>query len=53
VLKVIKLAWEACRKIGLRSPDRGGRPQSASGESGMFGREEIEEIIPAIEEQRR
>jgi 4-hydroxythreonine-4-phosphate dehydrogenase len=50
VLKVIKLAWEACRKIGIADPRIGVAGLNPhAGESGLFGREEIEEIIPAIE----
>ena len=50
VLKVIKLAWEACRKIGIADPRIGVAGLNPhAGESGMFGREEIDEIIPAIE----
>jgi 4-phospho-D-threonate 3-dehydrogenase / 4-phospho-D-erythronate 3-dehydrogenase len=50
VLKVIKLANEACRKIGIAHPRIGVAGLNPhAGESGLFGREEIEEIIPAIE----
>ena len=53
VLQVIKLAREACRKIGIAEPRIGVAGLNPhAGESGMFGREEIEEIIPAIEEAR-
>jgi len=53
VLRVIKLAWEACRKIGIAEPRIGVAGLNPhAGESGLFGREEIEEIIPAIEEAR-
>ena len=53
VLRVIKLAREACRKIGIAEPRIGVAGLNPhAGESGMFGREEIEEIIPAIEEAR-
>ena len=53
VLKVIKLAWEACRKIGIADPRIGVAGLNPhAGESGLFGREEIEEIIPAIEEAK-
>ena len=49
VLKVIKLADQACRSIGIAAPRiavAGLNPHA--GENGLFGREEIEEIIPAI-----
>jgi 4-hydroxythreonine-4-phosphate dehydrogenase len=50
VLRVIKLAWDACRKIGIEEPRIGVAGLNPhAGESGMFGREEIEEIIPAIQ----
>lgn len=50
VLRVIKLAREACRKIGIAEPRIGVAGLNPhAGESGMFGREEIEEIIPAIQ----
>ena len=53
VLEVIMLADKACKALGLTTPRiavAGLNPHS--GESGMFGMEEIEEIIPAIEEAR-
>ncbi|MFB5065844.1 MAG: 4-hydroxythreonine-4-phosphate dehydrogenase PdxA [Candidatus Wallacebacter cryptica] len=49
VLKVIKIADRACRQLGIAEPKiavAGLNPHA--GESGMFGREEIEEIIPAV-----
>lgn len=53
VLKVIKLADAACRKIGIADPRIGVAGLNAhSGENGMFGTEEINEITPAIEEAR-
>jgi len=52
-LKVIKLADEACRKIGIREPRIGVASLNPhSGENGLFGRKEIDEIIPAVEEAR-
>ena len=53
VLTCIKIAHDACRKLGIESPRvavAGLNPHS--GEGGLFGREEIEEITPAIEEAR-
>ena len=41
VLEVIRIANDACKQLGIKNPH--------SGEGGLFGREEIEEIIPAIE----
>lgn len=53
VQQVINTANDACKKLGIKSPRiavAGLNPHS--GEAGMFGTEEIEEIIPAIEEAR-
>lgn len=50
VLEVIRIADDACRKLGIRNPKIGVAGLNPhSGENGMFGREEIEEITPAIE----
>jgi len=54
VLKVIKLAYDACRKLGFENPKIGVAGLNPhSGEGGLFGDEEEKEIIPAIEEARR
>lgn len=50
VLEVIELADAACRDLGIEGPKvavAGLNPHA--GEHGLFGTEEIEEIIPAIE----
>ncbi|MDR2432973.1 MAG: 4-hydroxythreonine-4-phosphate dehydrogenase PdxA [Treponema sp.] len=50
VLKVIELAHRTCQSLGIEKPRiavAGLNPHA--GENGMFGREEIDEIIPAIE----
>lgn len=50
VLEVIRLGWQACRDLGIESPRvavAGLNPHA--GEHGLFGTEEIDEIIPAIE----
>ncbi len=50
VFKVIELAAHACKLLGFHRPRvavAGLNPHS--GENGLFGTEEIEEIIPAIE----
>ena len=50
VLEVIRIARQACIDMGIAQPTiavAGLNPHS--GENGLFGREEIEEIIPAIE----
>ena len=53
VLSVIRIADDACRRLGMEHPRvavAGLNPHS--GEGGLFGREEIEEITPAIEAAR-
>ena len=53
VLDVIRIADKACRGLGISSPKIGVAGLNPhSGEHGLFGREEIDEIIPAIEEAR-
>jgi len=50
VYRTIKLAHDIMRKLGVRNPRiavAGLNPHC--GEGGLFGREEIEEIIPAVE----
>jgi 4-hydroxythreonine-4-phosphate dehydrogenase len=50
VLKVIELAHNTCRSLGINEPRvavAGLNPHA--GEGGLFGREEINEIAPAIE----
>lgn len=49
VLDVIRIADQACKDLGISKPRiavAGLNPHA--GENGLFGREEIEEIIPAI-----
>lgn len=49
VLKVIRVANSACKSLGLKEPVIGVAGLNAhAGENGLFGQEEIEEIIPAI-----
>lgn len=51
VLKVIKLADGACRRIGIGEPRIGVAGLNPhAGENGLFGREEIDEIAPAVRE---
>ena len=53
VLKVIQLADDACRKLGIANPKigvAGLNPHASDG--GLFGSEEREHIIPAIEDAR-
>lgn len=50
VLEVIRIANDACKQLGIKNPKVGVAGLNPhSGEGGLFGREEIEEIIPAIE----
>jgi 4-hydroxythreonine-4-phosphate dehydrogenase len=53
VLRVIELAHDACGRLGIGKPRIGVAGLNPhAGEHGLFGREEIEEIIPAIEAAR-
>lgn len=53
VLEVIRIANQACRDLGIPDPKIGVAGLNPhSGENGLFGLEEIEEIIPAIETAR-
>lgn len=50
VLECIRLANDACKDLGIENPKVGVAGLNPhSGEDGMFGTEEIEEITPAIE----
>ena len=54
VYDVIKIAHQACKNLGIENPKigvAGLNPHSS--ENGMFGWEEEEEIIPAIEKAKR
>lgn len=53
VLEVIRIADQACRSLGIEKPKVGVAGLNPhSGEHGLFGCEEIDEIIPAIEAAR-
>lgn len=53
VLDVIRIANKACIDLGIENPKVGVAGLNPhSGEGGLFGREEIEEITPAIEEAK-
>lgn len=53
VLEVIRIANQACLDLGIASPKIGVAGLNPhSGENGMFGAEEIEEITPAINEAK-
>lgn len=50
IVEVIRIADQACREMGIEAPKiavAGLNPHC--GEGGLFGREEIEEIAPAVE----
>lgn len=50
VLEVIRIANQACLDLGIEKPKVGVAGLNPhSGENGLFGREEIEEISPAVE----
>ncbi|SLM30895.1 4-hydroxythreonine-4-phosphate dehydrogenase [Desulfamplus magnetovallimortis] len=53
ILSVIKIANEACQELGIKLPHIGvAGINPHCGDGGMFGTEEIEEIIPAVEEAK-
>ncbi len=53
VFRVIMLANEACQKIGILTPKIGVAGLNPhAGENGLFGSEELQEIIPAIQEAK-
>ncbi len=50
VLEVIRIAHQACLDMGIENPKVGVAGLNPhSGENGLFGREEINEITPAVE----
>lgn len=54
VLECIRIADEGCRALGIEHPKIGVAGLNPHcGENGMFGREEIEEIQPAIDQALR
>ena len=54
VLETIRLADHACRMLGIESPRIGVAGLNPhAGENGLFGREELDEILPAIEQAKR
>jgi len=54
VFDVIQIANDACKKLGIENPKIGVAGLNPhSGENGMFGTEEIEEIIPAVERAQK
>lgn len=54
VLEVIRIADRACRDMGIAHPRVGVAGLNPHcGEGGLFGREEIEEIAPAVEQARK
>ena len=54
VLEVIRLADKALKDLGIKHPKIGVAGLNPhAGEGGLFGNEEIEEIIPAIEQAKK
>ena len=54
ILTVIRLANKALKDLGIRHPKIGVAGLNPhSGEGGLFGNEELEEIIPAIEQAKK
>lgn len=54
ILDVIRIAHHACEDLGISNPCVGVAGLNPhSGENGLFGHEEIEEIIPAIEQAQQ
>jgi 4-hydroxythreonine-4-phosphate dehydrogenase len=54
VLEVIELGYQACKDLGIENPKiavAGLNPHA--GENGLFGTEEIDEIIPAMKEAEK
>lgn len=50
IIEVIRIANQACKDLGIETPKIGVAGLNPhSGENGLFGREEIDEIIPALE----
>ena len=51
VLEVTRIAWQALRQMGIKNPKIGVAGLNPHcGEGGLFGREEMEEIEPAVRE---
>ena len=54
VLDVIRIADKACKDLGIKEPKIGVAGLNPhSGEHGLFGREEIDEIILQLRQQRQ
>jgi len=54
VLRIIRLADRTLRQLGLKEPRIAVAGFNAhAGENGLFGREDIEEIVPAVEEAQK
>lgn len=54
VYEVIKIADNACKKLGIKNPKIGVAGLNPHcGENGLFGTEEINEIIPAVNQARK
>lgn len=54
ILEVIRIASQACKEMGIANPKVGVAGLNPHcGENGLFGREEIEEIAPAVEAAKK
>lgn len=54
ILEVIRIANQACKEMGIEQPKVGVAGLNPHcGENGLFGREEIEEIAPAVEAAKK
>jgi 4-hydroxythreonine-4-phosphate dehydrogenase len=54
VLRVIRLAQEAMRDLGIEKPRIAVAGLNAhAGENGLFGNEELNEVVPAIQEAKK
>lgn len=53
ILEVIRIADQACKDMGIEAPNIGVAGLNPHcGEHGLFGREELDEIMPAVEDAR-
>lgn len=54
ILEVIRIAHQACKEMGIANPKVGVAGLNPHcGENGLFGREELEEIAPAVEAAKK
>lgn len=54
ILEVIRIAHQACKEMGIEQPKIGVAGLNPHcGENGLFGKEEIKEILPAVEAAKK